>query len=70
MTNRVQIYKGLLFYAYVGIQQGRIFVLDNNQTCSGVHFTTSYKTSPNLGLVLGDIENAWLVLTQDKASLL
>ena len=28
------------------------------------------RTGPNLGLVLGDIKNAWVVLSQDKLLIL
>ena len=33
MTNWVQIFTGLLFYAYVGIHQVRILAFDNYQMC-------------------------------------
>ena len=39
ITNRAQIFTGLLFNADVGIHQVRILVFDNYKRCPGVDFT-------------------------------
>ena len=50
------------------VQYNDQYIQDNLPKLQG-SISQRVRTSPNLRLILGDIKNAWLVLTRDKTSL-